>query len=383
MHEFPDLEPAPPEVKRYERQKLFTSLVSMFLNLAWLGILGFFLGNFVWRELAPWTGESAALRLLAVALFVAITSEALTLGLDFYSTYTLEHRYQLSNQTLRGWITKRFKAYAVGMVLGLPLLFGFYSLLEYAGAFWWLWATLAWLAVTLVLGKILPVLILPLFYKVEPLQDESLLVRFRRLAKGTGLNVEGIYKLHLSEETKKANAALAGLGKSRRVLLGDTLLEHFSPEEIEVVFAHEVGHHVHGHLTKSIVLSTVFSLVGFFLIDRVLAIAVDAGTLASRADPAGLPILFFALGVFGALLNPLEHLVSRVFEVEADNYAIKQTNNASAFRHAFLKLAELNKADPDPPSWIVWLFHDHPPIRQRLALARETPSSQTASAGEN
>src|SRR5262249_4997044 len=156
-----------------------------------------------------------------------------------WSGFILEHRYELSNQTLAGWIWRQIKGYLVGGPLGLLLLLGLYSLLWYSGPWWWLWAAAGWLAVSLVLGQLLPVLILPLFYKVTRLEEPSLLDRLRRLASGTGLNVEGIYRLHLSEETRKANAALAGLGRTRRVLLGDTLLDEFSPEEIEVVFAHE------------------------------------------------------------------------------------------------------------------------------------------------
>ena len=172
----------------------------------------------------------------------------------------MEHRYQLSNQTPAAWIWRRLKGYLLGSVIGLSLLMGLYALLWAAGGLWWVWATIGWLLVSLILGQLLPVLILPLFYKVNRLDDAALLERLRNLTRGTTLNLEGVYTLGLSKDTKKANAALAGLGNTRRVLLGDTLLAQFTPEEIEVVFAHEVGHHVYRHIVKMIALRTLTTL---------------------------------------------------------------------------------------------------------------------------
>jgi STE24 endopeptidase len=292
----------------------------------------------------------------------------LTLPLDFWSSYVLEHRYKLSTQTLAGWAWKHVKALLLGAALGLLLLYGLYALLWWTGPWWWLWATAGWLVLTLVLGRLLPVLILPLFYTVQRMEDPALLDRLRRLTEGTDLTVEGVYELKLSEETKKANAALAGLGKSRRVLLGDTLLSQFTPEEIDVVFAHELGHHVHRHLAKMIAIGVVLALAGFALVDLVLRSSAASLGYAGLADPAALPLFVLVLGLFGLLLAPLQNAVSRFFETQCDRYALVRTANPSAYRSAFIKLARLNKSDPDPHPLIAWLFYDHPPIRKRLAL---------------
>jgi len=229
--------------------------------------------------------------------------------------------------------------------------------------------------VALVLGQLLPVVILPLFYKVTRLEDVPLLERLRGLAAGTGLNVEGIYRLHLSAETKKANAALAGLGRTRRVLLGDTLLDEFTPEEIEVVFAHEVGHHVHRHLLKMVVCNVVLAAAGLWLVDQVLRSSAAAlGYVATESlpayqNPVALPLVLLVLSLFGLVLSPLQNAVSRFFERQCDRYALQRTGLVDAYRSAFTKLARMNKADPDPHPVVVWFFDDHPPIRQRLALA--------------
>jgi STE24 endopeptidase len=365
----PDLEDTPTEVKRYERQKLSASIASLVLTLAFLTIMALWAGPRLDAVLPSWVGASRWLRLIAVAFVYAVAVELLTLPLDFWSGFILEHRYQLSNQTFRAWLWRQVKGYLVGGPIGLVMLLGLYALVWYSGPWWWLWATTGWLAVTLVMGRLVPVLILPLFYKVTRLDDAGLLERLRVLAGGTGLKVEGIYRLHLSAETRKANAALTGLGRTRRVLLGDTLLDHFTPEEIEVVFAHEVGHHVHRHLPKLVASSVLLTAAGLWLADRVLRQAAPILGYAGFDDPAALPLLMLVLSVFGLLLAPALNALSRFFEHQCDAYALQRTRKPEAYRSAFIKLARMNKSDPDPHPLVVWLFDDHPPIRQRLARA--------------
>jgi STE24 endopeptidase len=334
------------------------------------------LGPRIDGALHPWVGDSAWLRLIALAFVYAAGLELLTLPLDFWSGFVLEHRFQLSTQTVGGWAWKRVKGYLLGGPLGLLMVLGLYALLWNAGAWWWVAATVGWLAVTLVLGRLLPVVILPLFYKVTRLEDAPLLQRLRRIAEGTGLGIEGVYRLHLSAETKKANAALAGLGRSRRVLLGDTLLEEFSPEEIEVVFAHEVGHHVHRHLVKIVALSVVLTAGGLWLLDLVLRSAAGPLGYAAFDDPAALPLVLLVLMLFGLVLGPAMNALSRFFERQCDRYALDRTHLTEAYRSAFAKLARMNKSDPDPHPVVVWLWYDHPPIRERILMADQPAASR-------
>jgi STE24 endopeptidase len=362
-------EDTPPEVKRYQRQKLIASIASLVVSLAYLTVAAFWLGPILNRSIEGWIGDNPWLRLVVLAFLYAAGLEILGLPFDFWSGFVLEHRYQLSNQTLGRWVWKRIKGYLIGGPLGLALLAGLYTLIWYSGAWWWIWAAAGWLVVTLVLGQLVPVVILPLFYKVTRLDGPSLLERLQRLAQGTGLAVEGIYRLHLSAETRKANAALAGLGRTRRVLLGDTLLDQFTPEEIEVVFAHELGHHVLGHMKKMIVSSVLMTAAGFWIVDQALRHTAQALGYPRFDDPAALPLLMFVLTVFGLLLSPAQNALSRYFERQSDLYALSRTKRPEAYRSAFTKLARMNKADPDPHPLKVWLFDDHPPIRERLAMA--------------
>jgi STE24 endopeptidase len=362
------LKPASPDVKRYQRDKLLASLASLLVSLLVLAALAT-AGPRMDAAMRSTIGDSRWLRLMVTAAIVAAASELVTLPISFWSGFVLEHRHGLSTQTATAWLWRQVKGWLVGGPIGLALLLGLYAVLWEFPTTWWLWATVGWLLATLVLGRLMPVIILPLFLKVTPLEDADLQDRLRRLAEGTGLQVEGVYRLHLSATTRKANAALAGLGKSRRVLLGDTLLENFTPAEIGVVFAHEVGHHVHRHLPKLIAWSVLTAAGGFLLIDwlvRALAPAIGYGRFD---DPAALPLVLLTLGLFGCLVGPLGNALSRRFERQCDRYALERTGDADTYRSAFIKLATLNKSDPDPHALEVWLLHDHPPIRQRLAMA--------------
>jgi STE24 endopeptidase len=311
----------------------------------------------------------ALLFLIVMAIHVAVS-----FPLSFYSGHVLEHRFNLSTQTFGRWLWRYMKRNLLAVALFLVLILGLYWLIWTTGGWWWLTAAAAFFLVSIVLGQLAPVLILPLFYRVEKLDSPELADRMARLAAGTGLSIEGVYRLDLSEETVKANAMLAGLGSTRRVLLGDTLLSGFSPEEIEVIFAHEIGHHVFRHIRKMILAGLVYSAAGFWVCDRLLNVWVARGGEAldySRLPVDTLPLLLLILTVFGLLLEPLQNAVSRRFERQCDRYALDRTGLKEAYLSAFRKLARLNKDDPNPHWLDVLLFHSHPTVVQRLAMAEE------------
>jgi STE24 endopeptidase len=219
---------------------------------------------------------------------------------------------------------------------------------------------------------------LPLFYRIEKLDVPAITDRLARLAQGTGLSIEGVYRMDLSDETVKANAMLAGLGRTRRVLLGDTLLAGFLPEEIEVIFAHEIGHHVFHHIRSMIVAGLVYTTAGFWLCDRLLAWWAARGGAPvdyTRLPVDTLPLLLLILTVFALLLQPLQNAVSRRFERQCDRYALERTGLKGAYLSAFRKLARLNKDDPNPHWLEVFLFHSHPPVAERLAMAEQVGKS--------
>ncbi|MBN1394438.1 MAG: M48 family metallopeptidase [Pirellulales bacterium] len=363
------------EAKRYGRLELSCTLIDKAIDAAYLAVAALLLAHPLdnWlQQLSPPLKEIWTLRLTALFLIVTAGHVAVSFGLSFYSGHVLEHKFQLSNQTFGQWLWRYAKRMTLSVALSLCVILGLYWLIWTLGHWWWLAAAGAFFVVSVVLGQLAPVLILPLFYRIEKLDRPELTDRISRLAAGTGLSIAGVYRMDLSAETVRANAMLAGLGRTRRVLLGDTLLDGFQPEEIEVIFAHEIGHHVYRHVLKIMLGGLFYSAIGFLACDRLLAAWVSRH--GSPIDYAqlpvySLPLMLFILTMLAMLFEPLQNALSRHFERQADSYALRRTGLNDAYRSAFRKLAKLNKDDPTPHWLDVVLFHSHPPIAQRLAMA--------------
>ncbi|MEX2307627.1 MAG: M48 family metallopeptidase [Pirellulales bacterium] len=359
------------EARRYGRIHLVLTLIDMAVDVIYLGLMAFVFARPIDAWLAQFeslAGPQSMLRLLTLFGVVIGLHILVSLPLSFYSSYVVEHQFGLSNQSLRRWLRNWALSNSLAVLLGAALNVGLFWIVWNTGSYWWLIAAAAFFIVSVVLGQLAPVLIVPLFYKVERIDKPELLDRLKRLADGTGLTIEGVYRLGLSADTSKANAMLAGLGRTRRVLMGDTLLDNFTPEEIEVIFAHEIGHHVHRHIPKMIAIGALISLVGFWLLDQVLVWWANIPH-ASAAPTSSLPLVMFTLTVFMLILAPLQNAISRHFERQCDRYALERTRNPAAYRSAFTKLAKLNKADMEPNPIEVILLHSHPPIAKRLAIA--------------
>jgi len=396
------------EAKQYGRRDLVYSLADKAVDVVYLGVAAFLLAQPIDRWLGGWAwlGRFETLRLVALFLVVTAGHIVVSFPLSFYAGHVLEHRYELSTQTFAGWLWRYAKKMALAVAFTAAMFVGIYWLIWTTGRYWWLLAAAAFFFVGILIGQLAPVLILPLFYKSEKLDDPELAGRIGRLAEEAGLSIEGVYRIVLSDETVKANAMLAGLGRTRRVLLGDTLLDGFTHEEIEVVFAHEIGHHARRHLWKMLLAGLVISVVGLWICDRLMAgwaagpqgaVSAPFSEPAPLAPPAGrgaggegssgglyaafpvdaLPLLMLILTVFGTLLEPVQNAISRRFERQADRYALERTQTADAYCSAFRKLAKLNKDDPNPHWLDVLLFHGHPPISQRLAMAEQLSHGPT------
>jgi len=360
-----DLEAA----RRYERIRIVLRVITFACLLVYAGAWAALAG-----PAADRLGELTDSRWVGLGLYGAVFLvgfELLMLPLAYYSEFGVEHAFGLSTRNLRAWLVHTAKEWLVGLVLGAVMLAGFYAALWYGGRAWWLWVWAGWLALTVGLARLFPVLILPLFYKSAPIEREPLRERLLRLAEGAGVRIDGLFRLDVSKETRKANAMLAGLGATRRVYLSDTLLDAFTDEQIGVVFAHELAHHVYRHIPKSIALSAASGTL------LVAAVAVALGPYAGpdRAIwPAGvtaLPYAVLSAGAVSALLSPLGNAISRRFERQCDAAALARTGDPQAYREAFRKLGEMNLADPDPPRWVEVLFHDHPALSRRIAMAAD------------
>lgn len=296
---------------------------------------------------------------------------ALFAPLTYYSGFVLPHRFGLSTQNFRGWLADMAKGGAVALVLGGVMIEVIYFLLRTTPQWWWLLASAFMLLFTVLLANLAPVLIFPLFFKFKPLEDQELVNRLMRLAANAKTRVNGVYTMVLSDKTTAANAAFMGLGNTKRIVLGDTLYENFTPDEIETILAHELGHQVHNDIVRGIGVETALTLIGFYVANVVMIFGVAFFGLDGIADLAGMPLLGLALGAFGLITMPLGNWYSRRREVVADRYALETTRNPQAFISAFEKLANQNLAEVEPEAWVEWLLYDHPSIGKRVAMGKQ------------
>lgn len=311
--------------------------------------------------------------LLAAGLFFAglvATVNALELPFAWYQGYWLERRYGLTTQILAHWLADHVKAVTASGVVMWSGLVAVYASIVLWPERWWLAAAGVFTVAMVLLARLAPVLLLPIFYRVRPLRRPELSERLLRMAERAGAPVLGVYEWAISGHTRKANAALAGIGRSRRILLSDTMLEAYSDDEIEVVLAHELAHHVHGDLWLGMALRTATLFAGAWLASVALAAAVPWLGLRGLADPAGAPLLLFVAGASSFLFLPLANALSRAQERRADHFALKLTRNPEAFVTAMRRLAQQNLAEERPSALARWLFYSHPPLGERIAAAQ-------------
>src|SRR6266851_6471022 len=319
-----------------------------------------------WQPIAGWFPWQVLLYFLALMLSYQVISAPLS----YYSGFVLTHRYGLSTMSLKNWLLDLFKGLALGLVFEAFVVELVYLLLATQPQTWWLWVAAALLFFSVVMANLAPVLILPLFYKFSPLPEGELTQRLLALAERAHTRVRGVFTMQLSSKTTAANAALMGLGNTRRIVVGDTMLDRYTPDEIEVVLAHELGHHVHHDIWKMIVSQSVLTLGGLYLVNVVLHWAVETQHFyQSLADPATIPFVLVLTTIFGLVVMPLSNGLSRAIEYQADEYALQSTRMVEPFKSAMTRLANQNLSDVEPSPIIEFLFHDHPSINKRLKHA--------------
>jgi len=293
--------------------------------------------------------------------------------LDYYHGFTLLHRYALSAQALIDWLRDKAKALALLLLLGLCLIIAIYGLMEYLPTLWWLVSALIMMLLSLFLTWITPTLLLPLFFKLKPLEEGELKERLLNLTKRAGVNVRNILTMNLSSKSTTANAMLCGWGKSRCIIFSDTLLREYSPDEIELTLAHELGHHLHHDITRLMAVQAITFLLAFYLAHLALKTGVVLFSFQGISDLAALPWLILVLAVLTLLAQPLRNWYNRRIELAADKSALELSNNPQAFISLMAKLTDQNLSEAEPCRWAKFLFYDHPPYNERVVLARDYP----------
>lgn len=294
------------------------------------------------------------------------------LPLSFYQGFILPHRFELSTQTLKGWVIDELKGLLLGAVLGGLLVEVVYAVLRSYPNTWWLIAAGLLLIFNVILTNLAPVLLMPIFYKSTPLGEEyaDLTQRLLELAHQAKTRVSGVYKIDMSRRTKAANAAVIGLGNTRRIVIGDTLLNEFTPDEIETVMAHELGHQVHGDIPLGILVESCVTLVGLYIASLGMQLGVRAFGYNGPGDPASMPLLLLIMAAYSFLTMPAANAFSRWRERRADEYSLQVTGHADAFASAMARLADQNLSDADPEPWVEFLLYSHPALSKRIKMAQ-------------
>jgi Zn-dependent protease with chaperone function len=335
--------------------------------------------------LRVWADEFSSHPALALLVYLAmfgLLAKLAGLPLDFARGYWLEHRYGLSHLTLGGWAVDELKGLAVGGALAALAMEFLYGALRRWPAHWWIVCGGAFVGFFVLLANLAPILIFPIFFKFKPLENAALVERLMELSRRSGTRVRGVFEWKLSAKSRKANAALVGLGNTRRIILADTLLENFSEEEVEAVLAHELGHHVRRHALQGIAVQSAATFLGLALADFVLRRLTPYFGFRGLSDFANLPLLVLVFTVLSLVLLPAVNAHSRFMERQADAYALGAVPAASAFVSSMEKLAELNLGERQPAAWIEFIFHGHPSIEKRIAFARQFSAPPPASTAQ-
>ncbi len=310
----------------------------------------------------PW---STAMYLLTLAAGYGV----IVAPLDYYHDFALPHRYGLSKQDLAGWLRDKVKTLGLGLLLGLCLAIILYWLIENLLTLWWLAVALIMFLASLILTWLAPTFLIPLFFKLKPLEEGGLKEKLVNLAKRAGVDIEQCLTMDLSSKATTANAMLSGWGKSRRIIFSDTLLQGYSWDEIEVTLAHELGHHLHHDIPKLMAIQAATFLLAFYLASLALRAGVALFSLQGISDVAGLPWLILVLAMLILVLQPALNWYNRRIELEADETALELSNNPKAFIGLMTKLTNQNLTEAEPDHWAKFLFYDHPTYNERVKLA--------------
>jgi Zn-dependent protease with chaperone function len=362
---------------RYNRLKRRAGILSSLAGAAWLAVL-LAAGGSAWladRAAAvsrsfPSPLDRAAAVVLCVVV-VAVGWELVSLPFAVYRSFHLERKYGLSSEPLATWVGDHLKAFAIGLLFVTGAGLVVYGTIDLAGRYWWVAAAAIFTVATIGISQIAPVVLMPIFYRFKPLDRESLCERLLALSQRAGVPVLGAFEWGLGEKTTRANAALVGAGRTRRIILSDTLLNHYSDDEIEVILAHEMAHHVYHDIWSALALETLVVAAALYAADAAVTFAGSVAGVSTPRDLAALPLMILAGGLVSLLLTPVSNAWSRHNERRADRFALTLTGRPAAFITAMRRLGAQNLAEASPSAPVFWFFHTHPTIEERIAAARE------------
>jgi len=364
IHPFLD-ESTQKKARVYEKEKRLIALSKMFVLL--ITILIFYYSGLSHKLAHLYNDSWIILTFMIYVFFFQAFIFLLTLPIDYYSSYVHEHKWGFSNHTKKSWLKEQVKSFLVGLIIMWMVLGLLFFIMAKLPQLWWLIAGLASALVSVVFSTLFPVLVFPIFNKYTPIRNKYLTDALERILSKEGLKSSGFFMEDMSRKTKKENAFLAGLGKTRRVVLGDNLINNMSVPEIVSVMAHEVGHYKYNHMWKFIMVGTFQQVIIFFLLDQIMGLLFPFFMTGFRSNLALFPIFALILEAISTFLfGPIGNAVSRYYEKQADRYAVKNIEDKSSFLHAIAGLANRNLINAYPEKWIKYLFYSHPSVGERL-----------------
>ncbi len=365
--------------KRYEIVKLVLEPVSGTIVPIAFSLFLLLSGNSVLLEqyLALANGSYWVTLSLYLILFV-ILLQLVETPFSFYSGFIVDHRFRLSTQTLKGWVVDELKGLGIEVVFGVLAGAALYYLIRTL-SLWWLAAAILFAVVSILLSIILPYVLMPIFYKVTPIVDSSLKDDLLDMSKRVGArSVDRVLVADESRRSIRANALFSGIGKSKAIVLFDTLLSNFTRREVITVVAHELGHYVNKDIWREAIVSGLLAIPLFFIADYVLRQSAGSLGLTGIADPAGVPLIFAILIGVSFLLQPVSNGISRVTERKADEFALRAADDSEAQASAERRLADLSLAVDRPNRLVELFFYTHPSSSRRVELAEDWKKSHTA-----
>ncbi len=313
---------------------------------------------------------------LAGLIFFAIPGllEALVdLPFDYYHTFRIEERYGFNTSTLKIWISDLFKSLLLTIILGTILISLLMLMVRYAGDIWWIWAWLIFFSFQILMSILYPTLIAPIFNKFTPVDKTELAEKIRSLAEKENLTIKGVFQMDAAKRSRHSNAYLSGLGKAKRIVLFDTLIESHEDDEILAVLAHEIGHLKRNHIKKILVMIGIASFILFYLASEMITWDImyrsfDFSTMTLYAGLFLISVLWEPLGFF---LSPISMAISRRFEREADRHLSGTLKSTAPLISALKKMARDNLSNLRPHPLYVWLNYSHPPLLERIKNLEE------------
>ncbi len=359
------------KIKAYQKYQNAFYFISIIFTPILLFLVVFFPVSKFFYNISKSIASNYYVVITLYSILFSLVFKILFLPYDYYRDFYIEKKFSLSSQSKTDFFKDRLKEFALSMIFALILINALYFFIKTTRVYWWLILSGFIIVFNVILARLYPVLIMPLFNEFKPLDDNELKTRIKNLMQRAGVKPTGFFIMDMSKRTKKANAFFTGIGKSKRVVLGDTLLKNYTHDEIELILAHEIGHFKKKHIYFGMILSVILLLFGLYLCDVLIIKLLPYFGFESLTNVAAFPLIALILQIFFLILTPLQNFISREFEKSADKTALELKPDLDVFESVFYKLSEQNLSDVNPSAIIKIMRYSHPPIEERINFAKK------------